>query len=112
VLFVYASVNFLVSKVVNTYNQAFKAINPKRVAGKLSTLWIDFAKFYEENRNLESARTIFVKGTKVPFKTIDELADIWCEYVEMEVRHRCDTIFLQPYLFPDPNFSSVTLKKL
>uniref|UniRef100_A0A8C5SDF5 Pre-mRNA-splicing factor SYF1 n=1 Tax=Laticauda laticaudata TaxID=8630 RepID=A0A8C5SDF5_LATLA len=33
------------------------------------------------------ARTIFEKATKVNFKQVDELASVWCEYGEMELRH-------------------------
>jgi pre-mRNA-splicing factor SYF1 len=27
------------------------------------------------------------KATKVPFKTVDELAEVWCEWAEMELRN-------------------------
>lgn len=30
---------------------------------------------------------IFDKATKVNFKTVDDLASVWCQYVEMELRH-------------------------
>ena len=33
------------------------------------------------------ARTIFEKSTKVNFKGVDDLAGVWCEYGEMELRH-------------------------
>lgn len=33
------------------------------------------------------ARTIFDKATKVNFKQVDDLAAVWCEYGEMELRH-------------------------
>lgn len=33
------------------------------------------------------ARTIFEKATKVNFKQVDDLAAVWCEYGEMELRH-------------------------
>ncbi|XP_048343351.1 pre-mRNA-splicing factor SYF1, partial [Sphaerodactylus townsendi] len=37
--------------------------------------------------SLLQARTIFEKASKVNFKQVDELASIWCEYGEMELRH-------------------------
>ncbi len=37
--------------------------------------------------DLEQARKIFDKATKVPFKSVDELAEVWCEWAEMEVRN-------------------------
>lgn len=33
------------------------------------------------------ARTIFEKATKVNYKQVDDLAAVWCEYGEMELRH-------------------------
>lgn len=33
------------------------------------------------------ARTIFEKATKVNYKQVDNLAAVWCEYGEMELRH-------------------------
>lgn len=33
------------------------------------------------------ARTIFEKATKVNYKQVDDLATVWCEYGEMELRH-------------------------
>jgi pre-mRNA-splicing factor SYF1 len=74
-------------QVVNTYNKAIETISPKRANGKLSQLWVKFAKFYENGGDLATARTIFDKATKVPFKSVNELADIWIEWAEMELRH-------------------------
>ena len=37
---------------------------------------------------------IFEKGTKVPYKKIDELASVWCEWAEMELRHKSVSIVL------------------
>jgi pre-mRNA-splicing factor SYF1 len=36
---------------------------------------------------LESARSIFEKAVKVPFASVNDLAEVWCEYAEMETRH-------------------------
>ena len=30
---------------------------------------------------------IFEKATKVGFRVVDDLASVWCEYTEMELRH-------------------------
>ena len=96
-----------------------------KATGKPSSLWVSFAKFYEENEQLDDvslklrfphlgdlllqpkrklsfiycfkcsfstfphhqARTIFEKATKVNYKQVDDLAGVWCEYGEMELRH-------------------------
>ncbi|CAJ0634421.1 7063_t:CDS:10 [Entrophospora sp. SA101] len=67
--------------------QAILTINPKKATGKLHELWVNFAKFYEENGDIESARIIFEKGTHVDFKNVNDLATLWCEYAEMELRN-------------------------
>ena len=57
-------------------------------------LYINFAKFYEEGGtagqaepDLASSRKILEKGTKVNFKAVEDLAEVWCEWAELEVRH-------------------------
>jgi pre-mRNA-splicing factor SYF1 len=57
---------------------------------------VNFAKFYEEGgasgnseKDLPLARKVLEKATKVQFKTVEELAEIWCEWAEMELRHEC-----------------------
>ncbi|KAF8983985.1 hypothetical protein BGZ46_009026 [Entomortierella lignicola] len=75
-----------VQKVVETYTQAVTTIHPKKADGKFNSLWVNFAKFYEEGGDIVSARTIFDKATKVNYKTVNDLADVWCEYAEMELR--------------------------
>ncbi|KAG2184774.1 hypothetical protein INT43_000687 [Umbelopsis isabellina] len=74
-------------KVVETYTDAVQTINPRKAPGKFHTLWINFAKFYEKGGDMESARAIFEKAAKVPFANVNDLAELWCEYAEMETRH-------------------------
>lgn len=89
----------LVFQVVETYNKAIETINPRKAIGPLCPIYVNFAKFYEEGgsqdpetgepRNapdLEAARQIFEKATRVPFKNVDDLAEVWCEFAEMELR--------------------------
>ncbi|ORY88655.1 spliceosome complex protein [Leucosporidium creatinivorum] len=81
-------------KVAETYTTATKTIAPRKATAQFHTLWIHFAKFYEQGgvageaeADLRSARKIFEKATQVPFRKVDELAEIWCEWAEMEVRN-------------------------
>lgn len=74
-------------KIVETYTKAIQTINPKKADGKFHELWVQFAKFYEEGGDLESARAIFDKAVKVNYKEVNDLAAVWCEYAEMETRH-------------------------
>ncbi|KAI9928279.1 pre-mRNA-splicing factor syf1 [Aspergillus wentii] len=73
-------------EVVQTYTAAIAAINPKKAHGKFSELWVNYAKFYETGGDLDTARVIFDKAVKVPFKAVSELAETWCEWAEMELR--------------------------
>ncbi|KAI9783433.1 MAG: pre-mRNA-splicing factor syf1 [Peltula sp. TS41687] len=74
-------------EVVQTYTNAMAAINPKKAIGKFHLLWANYAKLYEKGGDLPTARTIMDKAVKVPFKSVDELAEMWCEWAEMELRN-------------------------
>lgn len=81
-------------RVAETYTKALKTINPKKATANYYMLYVNFAKFYEEGGasktaapDLESARKVLEKATKVAFKTVDDLAEIWCEWAEMELRN-------------------------
>lgn len=74
-------------EVINTFTEAVQTIDPKLATGKLHVLWVSFAKFYEENDQIEDARIIFEKATQVPFIKVEDLAHVWCEWAEMELRH-------------------------
>ncbi|KAI1915093.1 pre-mRNA-splicing factor syf1 [Ophidiomyces ophidiicola] len=73
-------------EVVRTYAASMAAINPRKAHGKFHELWVNFAKFYEKGGDLDTARIIFDKAVKVPFKSVEELAETWCEWAEMELR--------------------------
>eukprot|EP00741_Cyanophora_paradoxa_P007752 tig00001206_g7500.t1 len=75
-------------KTIQIYSEACKTVDPQKATGKPQALWITFAKFYEEHEDLDNARLVFEKATEVKFKGIDELASIWCEYAEFELRHK------------------------
>jgi len=73
-------------QVVATYTDAIKTINPKKAQGRLEKLWSGFAKFYEDGGDLKTAREIMEKATRVGYKSVNELADVWIDYAEMEIR--------------------------
>lgn len=74
-------------EIINTYTEAVQMVEPKLAVGKLHTLWVAFAKFYEQNGQIEDARLIFEKAIHVAFVKVDDLAAIWCEWAEMEIRN-------------------------
>lgn len=74
-------------EIINTYTEAVQTVQPELAVGKLHTLWVAFAKFYEENGQIPDARVVFEKATHVPYTKVDDLASVWCEWAEMEIRH-------------------------
>ena len=74
---------------IKTYTEAIQTIDPSQAFGKTSKVWISFAHFYEKNdSDLENSNHIFHKASQLPFKTIDELANIYCSWAEMHIRHK------------------------
>ena len=41
----------------------------------------------EAEKDLHSARKVLEKATNVNYKTVEDLAEVWCEWAEMELRH-------------------------
>ncbi|VTJ81555.1 Hypothetical predicted protein [Marmota monax] len=74
-------------EIINTYTEAVQTVDPFKATGKPHTLWVAFAKFYEDNGQLDDARIILEKATKVNFKQVDDLASVWCQCGELELRH-------------------------
>ena len=74
-------------EIVQTYTSAIAAVQPRKATGKFHELWTNYAKFYEEGRDVRNARVIMEKAVKVPFKSVAELAEMWCEWAEMELRN-------------------------
>lgn len=52
-------------EIINTYTDAVQTVDPKQAIGKVHTLWVEFAKFYESNNQIEDARIVFEKATQV-----------------------------------------------
>ena len=74
--------------MVRTYTQAVTTVDASKAQGKLHTLWLSFAKMYETNDDVNEARAILDRAVKVDFAQVEDLAAVWCEYAEMEVRHK------------------------
>lgn len=71
---------------VACFAEAVQTVDPQMAVGSLPSLWIAFSKVYEDNKELKEARAIFDKAVTIPFKNVEDLAGIWCEYAEMEIR--------------------------
>ena len=59
-------------EVVSTFTEAVQTIEPKQAVGKLASLWVNFAKFYENNKQIEDARIIFEKATHVAYLKVSK----------------------------------------
>ncbi|XP_053320367.1 pre-mRNA-splicing factor SYF1 [Spea bombifrons] len=74
-------------EIINTYTEAVQTVDPAKATGKPHSLWVSFAKFYEDNGQIEDARTILHRATQVKYTHVDDLAAVWCQFGEMELRH-------------------------
>lgn len=76
------------TKQILTYTEAVRTVDPMKAVGKPHTLWINFSKLYESHKDIANARVIFDKAVQVNYKTVDHLATLYCEWSEMELRHK------------------------
>lgn len=74
-------------KVIRTFAEAVKTVDPAKSGGRLPSLWIKFAKFYESHKDLKNARVICQKAAAVEYRNAAELAEIYCEWTDLELRH-------------------------
>ncbi|KAG6001766.1 Pre-mRNA-splicing factor syf1 [Claviceps maximensis] len=74
-------------EIVRTYSEAISAIHPKHAVGSFHNLWTNYGRFYEQGGDLRNARIIMEKATKVPYKSVAELADMWIQWAELELRN-------------------------
>uniref|UniRef100_A0A5B7AHX3 Pre-mRNA-splicing factor SYF1 n=1 Tax=Davidia involucrata TaxID=16924 RepID=A0A5B7AHX3_DAVIN len=76
------------TKQILTYTEAVRTVDPMKAVGKPHTLWVAFAKLYENHKDISNARVIFDKAVQVNYKAVDNLASVWCEWAEMELRNK------------------------
>jgi len=97
------------TKQILTYTEAVRTVDPLKAVGKPHTLWVAFAKLYVQHKDLANARVIFDKAGQVNYKTVDNLASAWCEWAELELKHKningtSDTISWSNFLEVWSNF--------
>ena len=78
----------LPAKVIATYDEAVRTVDPVKAVGRLPSLWGAYARFYEEHGDLDSARAVFRQVSEAAFRSADDLASVRCEWAEMELRHK------------------------
>lgn len=77
------------NRTLLTFMEAVRTVDPKQAHGRLSSLWLSLARFYENHDDMDNARAVMKKGTEVEYKTLEELAGVWCAWAEMEMKHEC-----------------------
>ena len=62
-------------------------VNSKNLVGRVSTLWCEFAKYYFVSlQDPTNGRKIFEKAIYYSFKTVDDLANVWIEWILLELK--------------------------
>jgi pre-mRNA-splicing factor SYF1 len=87
-------------RIISVFLKAIQTVNASspRLVGRMSSLWIEFAKFHTSQGDLDSARSVFERAVGSNFKTVEDLASVWIEYILMELRlavssdHNCDRV--------------------
>ncbi|KAH8045845.1 hypothetical protein JL722_14001 [Aureococcus anophagefferens] len=74
------------AEAVACYGDAVKTVDPARATGKVESLWIAFARYYEDRGDLANARVVFDKACAADFRGADDLAAVYCAWAEMELR--------------------------
>jgi pre-mRNA-splicing factor SYF1 len=74
-------------EVIKVYTDALAKVHPHKAQGNYLRLWTRFAQLYEDGGDVPAARVIMDKAVKAPFKSVNELADAWIEWAELELRH-------------------------
>lgn len=74
------------AKLVTSYTEAVRTVDPWKAVGKPSSLWTAFARFYEAHGDVANARAVFERASQADFRAVDDLAAVWCEWAELEIR--------------------------
>ncbi|WBW72519.1 Prp19 complex subunit Cwf3 [Schizosaccharomyces osmophilus] len=75
-------------KIVQIYAEGLQKINPKLSIGSFGSFFSNFAKFYEDIGDVEQAKVIYEKATNVPYNSVNELAQVWINWAEMELKYQ------------------------
>ena len=71
---------------LRTFHECLLSVDPYKVDGKLSSIWVRFAEFYEKEEDIPTANKIYWKAASSTLKNPDEYVNIWVNWVEMLLR--------------------------
>lgn len=69
-----------------TFMEALQTIDPQQAIGKYEDLWIEYAIFHADSQRPDKARQVFEKATGAKFVKPEQLARVWCAYIEYELK--------------------------
>lgn len=69
-----------------TFIEALRKVDPKQALGKYEDLWIEYAIFYAELGDVDKARDTFERAIEAKYVKYEDLAKVWCAYIEYELR--------------------------
>ncbi|KAH8857523.1 Pre-mRNA-splicing factor SYF1 [Schistosoma japonicum] len=73
---------------IAAFMEGITSVDPaKATAGRPSSLWTGLSRLYEKHGQLDDARVVLEKATGVAFVHVEDLAAVWCEWAEMEIRN-------------------------
>lgn len=76
----------LVKYKLETFSEAVSTVVARQAVGNYEDLWICYALFYENIGDTISAKKIFEQAIKAKFSNVDQLANVWCHYIEFELK--------------------------
>ncbi|XP_024524023.1 pre-mRNA-splicing factor SYF1 [Selaginella moellendorffii] len=76
------------ARQVRTYTEAVMTVDPFKAVGKYHSLWTAYAHLYESQNDLKNARVVFEKAVQKIYRTVDDLASLYCAWAEMEMKHK------------------------
>ncbi|KAG0501566.1 hypothetical protein HPP92_001638 [Vanilla planifolia] len=75
------------TRQILTFTEAVRTVDPMKAVGKPHIVGI-ICTVIENHNDLVNAGVVFDKAVQVNYKTVDNLASVWCEWAEMELRHK------------------------
>ena len=77
--------------VLGTFSDALATVNPLGdsglpVIGRVSSLWIEYGKYLLSLGEFENFRETFAKAVQYSFKSVDELASVWIQWILLELK--------------------------
>lgn len=71
---------------IQTFEKAVTTVDPFKAFGKPDQLWTAYANFLESQENIAKANEVYYRATKVHFRSLDQISNIWSEWAEMHLR--------------------------